>query len=114
MAYNLNPDFSKTGVAVISDSGDIPVNVGSTVVGLNGLIQYKKNYYKREVTVELRSEASKNAFVSGIDSLEISYDGHCYYLRNATLVEQFSGGTKGVWTYSIEMIRGTNAVSCDS
>ena len=94
-------DFSITGVAVISDSLDWPVNMEDFTHGLNGFVIYSNKYYIRYLVVEFRSKTALTTFLSGLDDDnggQVSFDGKTYYSEGRPAPPENWGGAGGQWT----------------
>lgn len=105
-------DYSKTGIAVLSDSLDMIINEGNFVKGLNGFVFYQSNYIQRVLVVECRSLASASSFLSEAKpGAEFVYDGYQYYVKDVSLYENWGNAgkwDKAVWTYNLTLVRDYN------
>jgi len=105
-------DFSPTGVAVISDSLDVPVIMEDLTEGLNGFVIYAKKHFERTLIVQFRSKTAYTAFLNGLtetDGGQVNFDSKTYYLKPMSLTENWgeAGGqwSGAAWTYNITLVR---------
>lgn len=112
MAATLNPTFSATGTAILKDTLEYPVQDGDTSDGINGIIRFARFHWQRDITVEFRSKAVLESFMSALgknDGMLISYDGHEYYTDPPTCSSTWGGfgsqDTNTVWEYDFALSR---------
>ena len=112
MAATLNPTFSATGTAILKDTLEYPVQDGDTSDGINGTIRFARFTWHRDITVEFRSKAVLESFMSALgknDGMLISYDGHEYYTDPPTCSSTWGGfgsqDTNTVWEYDFALSR---------
>lgn len=112
MAATLNPTFSATGTAILKDTLEYPVQDGDTSDGINGMIRFARFHWQRDITVEFRSKAVLESFMSALgknDGMLISYDGHEYYTDPPTCSSTWGGfgsqDTNTVWEYDFALSR---------
>ena len=112
MAATLNPTFSATGTAILKDTLEYPVQDGDTSDGINGTIRFARFHWQRDITVEFRSKAVLESFMSALgknDGMLISYDGHEYYTDPPTCSSTWGGfgsqDTNTVWEYDFALSR---------
>ena len=112
MAATLNPTFSATGIAILKDTQEYPVQDGDTSDGINGMIRFARFHWQRDITVEFRSKAVLESFMSALgknDGMLISYDGHEYYTDPPTCSSTWGGfgsqDTNTVWEYDFALSR---------
>lgn len=112
MAATLNPTFSATGTAILKDTLEYPVQDGDTSDGINGIIRFARFHWQRDITVEFRSKAVLESFMSALgknDGMLISYDGHEYYTDLPTCSSTWGGfgsqDTNTVWEYDFALSR---------
>lgn len=102
-------DGLATGTKKIDDSGDYVVPQNTATQGINKTLVFQNGYmFKREITVECRSRASRdNLMLALLDPDGVIIDGSQYAVLNVTSVESFGvGDTRNiqVWTYRIELV----------
>jgi len=112
MAATLNPTFSATGIGILKDTREYPVQDGDTSDGINGTIRFARFTWHRDITVEFRSKAVLESFMSALgknDGMLISYDGHEYYTDPPTCSSTWGGfgsqDTNTVWEYDFALSR---------
>ena len=119
MAATINPTFSATGMAILKDSLEYPVQDGETSDGINGVIRFARFSWHRDLTVEFRSRAILISFLTALgknDGLLVSYDGPTYYVDSFSCSSTWGGfgssDTNTVWEYDVSLKRpGTVAPS---
>ena len=102
-------DGSATGTKIIDDSGDYVVPQNTATQGINKTLAFHNGYmFKREITVECRSSASRdNLMLALLDPDGVIIGGSQYAVLNVTSVESFGVGDTNdiqVWTYRIELV----------
>ena len=112
MAATLNPTFSATGTAILKDTLEYPVQDGDTSDGINGMIRFARFHWQRDITVEFRSKATLQSFLTALgknDGLLITYDGTEYYVDTYSCTDTWGGfgslDTNTVWTYDFTLRR---------
>jgi hypothetical protein len=81
----LTRDNTATGISFLSDTGDSPVVLGGTELGLNGGIGYVRRHHERSIDVQFRSDSSLTTFYIGLTDAnggEVIVDGLTYYLTS--------------------------------
>lgn len=82
----LTRNNTATGISFLSDTGDSPVVLGGSEMGLNGGIGYVKKHHERSINVQFRSDAALATFYNGLTEAnggEVIVDGFTYYLVSA-------------------------------
>ena len=112
MAATLNPTFSATGIAILKDTREYPVQDGDTSDGINGIIRFARFSWHRDITVEFRSKEVLDSFMAALgknDGLLIEYDGQQYYTDPPTCSSTWGGfgslDTNAVWEYDFALKR---------
>jgi hypothetical protein len=106
----LTRNNTATGIFFLSDTGDSPVVLGGTELGLNGGIGYCKKHYERSINVQFRSDATLSTFYGGLTDAnggEVIVDGLTYYLTSAfkpTWTEDVYDGSH-VYEGTLDLIR---------
>jgi hypothetical protein len=106
----LTRNNTATGISFLSDTGDSPVVLGGTELGLNGGIGYCKKHWERSIDVQFRSDASLNTFYTGLTDAnggEVIVDGLTYYLSapfKPKWIEDVYDGSH-VYEGALELIR---------
>jgi hypothetical protein len=112
MSVTLNPTFSATGIGILRDSLEYPVQDGETVEGINNTIRFARFSWHRDITVEFRSKAALGAFMFALgrnDGLIINYDGIDYYVDSYSCTSTWGGfgsmDNNAVWEYDFSLKR---------
>jgi len=99
-------------IAIIKDSGDIPLIISDVAQGINGTIAYVFKGYSREITVQCHSQDDRDTLLNGIASNNGLYSvgGINYLVKSISLVEHFLSDQGDVWTYDLELYRDDYSV----
>ncbi len=95
MAVQINEDFSKTGIAVLHDSGEQPVYEGEGEQGVYDHIQFQLVSVVRHITLEFRVKQDWDDFMEDMSDIEnaglVSFRGGTYYMDSPPDPEQYAG-----------------------
>jgi hypothetical protein len=112
MSASLNPTFSATGIAILKDSLEYPVQDGDTSDGINGVIRFSRFSWHRDLTVEFRSKSALTTFLAALgkgDGMIVDYDSQTYYVDSFSCSSTWGGfgssDTNTVWEYDIGLKR---------
>lgn len=112
MAVTLNPTFSATGIAILKDSLEYPVQDGDTSDGINGVIRFARFSWHRDLTVEFRSKTILQSFLTALgkpDGMLVNYDSKDYYVDSFSCSSTWGGfgssDTNTVWEYDLALKR---------
>lgn len=102
-------DGTATGIKFIDDTGDYVSPTINLVVGINSVIAMQNiSTYKREITVECRSESARGDLMLALmDPDGVVIGGEQYVVTSVTPVETFGiGDTNPIqtWTYRLELV----------
>jgi hypothetical protein len=120
MAWTITEDFSPQGIAVLHDSGELPVYEGDSEEGVYGFIKFQYISFVRYITLEYREYGSWNAFLENMAIPEnnglVSFRGGTYHVDSVGDPEQYGGaGSLDNPMYTISLVlRRTDTTSSSS
>ena len=108
----LTPDFTANGIAILSDSHELPVQEGELTQGINGTVRFSQMSYVRHLTVQVRSKARLLNFLGQLahtDGGLVSYEGKEYYYDEVGAPQVWGGcgslDTNTVWEFDLTLHR---------
>lgn len=81
----LTRNDTATGISFLSDTGDVPVVLAGSEIGLNGGIGYCKIHHERSIEVQFRSDTALDTFYAGLTETnggEVIVDDLTYYMTS--------------------------------